>query len=151
MGKKVIGIDYGSDSARAVLVDVEDGRIISTVAAVYPRWSEGKYCDPAASSFRQHPLDYVEVLHKVLNGVLEGCDCKDEVVGIGVDTTASTPALTDAEGTPLALKEKFADNPDAMFVLWKDHTGIAEAEEIVKVFSRGSVNYCETCGGDYSA
>ena len=151
MGKKVIGIDYGSDSARAVLVDVEDGRILSTVAAVYPRWTEGKYCDPAASSFRQHPLDYVEVLHKVLNGVLEGCDCKDEVVGIGVDTTASTPALTDAEGTPLALKEKFAENPDAMFVLWKDHTGTAEAEEIVKVFGGGSVNYCETCGGDYSA
>ena len=68
MGKKVIGIDYGSDSARAVLVDVENGNILSTVAAVYPRWTEGKYCDPAASSFRQHPLDYVEVLHKVLNG-----------------------------------------------------------------------------------
>ena len=151
MGKKVIGIDYGSDSARAVLVDVEDGRILSTVAALYPRWTEGKYCDPAASSFRQHPLDYVEVLHKVLNGVLEGCDCKDEIVGIGVDTTASTPALTDAEGTPLALKEKFAENPDAMFVLWKDHTGTAEAKEIVKVFGGGSVNYCETCGGDYSA
>ena len=151
MGKKVIGIDYGSDSARAVLVDVENGNIISTVAAVYPRWSEGRYCDAAASSFRQHPLDYIEVLKKVLKGVLEGCDCKDEIVGIGVDTTASTPALTDADGTPLALKEKFADNPDAMFVLWKDHTGTAEAEEIVKVWGGGAVNYCETCGGDYSA
>lgn len=151
MGKKVIGIDYGSDSARAVLVDVSDGKILSTCAAVYPRWSEGLYCDPAASSFRQHPLDYVEVLRKVLDGVLEGCTCKDEVVGIGVDTTASTPALTDAEGTPLALKEKFAENPDAMFVLWKDHTGTAEAEDIVKVWGGGPVNYCETCGGDYSA
>ena len=58
MGKKVIGIDYGSDSARAVLVDVSDGKILSTCAALYPRWSEGLYCDPAASSFRQHPLDY---------------------------------------------------------------------------------------------
>ena len=76
MGKKVIGIDYGSDSARAVLVDVENGNIISTVAAVYPRWSEGRYCDAAASSFRQHPLDYIEVLHNVLNGVLENCDCR---------------------------------------------------------------------------
>ena len=151
MGKKVIGIDYGSDSARAVLVDVENGNIISTVAAVYPRWSEGRYCDAAASSFRQHPLDYTEVLRKVLKGVLEGCDCKEDIVGIGVDTTASTPALTDAEGTPLALKEKFADNPDAMFVLWKDHTGTSEAEEIVKVWGGGAVNYCETCGGDYSA
>ena len=150
MGKKVIGIDYGSDSARAVLVDVENGNIISTVAAVYPRWSEGRYCDAAASSFRQHPLDYTEVLRKVLKGVLEGCDCKEDIVGIGVDTTASTPALTDAEGTPLALKEKFADNPDAMFVLWKDHTGTSEAEEIVKVWGGGAVNYCETCGGDYS-
>lgn len=151
MGKKVIGIDYGSDSARAVLVDVSDGSVLATCAEVYPRWSKGLYCNPSASSFRQHPLDYIEVLHKVLNGVLEECTCKDEIVGIGVDTTASTPALTDSEGCPLAMKEKFAENPDAMFVLWKDHTGTAEAEEIANLFSNQTVDYCETCGGTYSA
>lgn len=152
MGKKVIGIDYGTDSARAVLTDVSDGSILAVSSAEYPRWAEGRYSDPALSSFRQHPLDYIEVLHKVLYGVLEGCDCKEDIVGIGVDTTASTPALTDAEGWPLAMKEEFAENPNAMFVLWKDHTGTAEAEEITDVLRNApDRNYCEICGGSYSA
>ena len=152
MGKKVIGIDYGTDSARAVLTDVSDGRILAVYSAEYPRWKEGKYSNPASSSFRQHPRDYIEVLHKVLYGVLEGCDCKEDIVGIGVDTTASTPALTDADGWPLALREEFEDNPNAMFVLWKDHTGTAEAEGITEVLRNASDrNYCEICGGSYSA
>lgn len=152
MGKKVIGIDYGTDSARAVLTDVSDGRILAVYSAEYPRWKEGKYSDPASSSFRQHPRDYIEVLHKVLYGVLEGCDCKEDIVGIGVDTTASTPALTDADGWPLALREEFEENPNAMFVLWKDHTGTAEAEEITEVLRNApDRNYCEICGGSYSA
>jgi L-ribulokinase len=152
MGKKVIGIDYGTDSARAVLTDVSDGRILAVYSAEYPRWKEGKYSDPASSSFRQHPRDYIEVLHKVLYGVLEGCDCKEDIVGIGVDTTASTPALTDADGWPLALREEFEENPNAMFVLWKDHTGTAEAEEITEVLRNApDKNYCEICGGSYSA
>lgn len=152
MGKKVIGIDYGTDSARAVLTDVSDGRILAVYSAEYPRWKEGKYSDPASSSFRQHPRDYIEVLHKVLYGVLEDCDCKEEIVGIGVDTTASTPALTDADGWPLALREEFEENPNAMFVLWKDHTGTAEAEEITEVLRNApDRNYCEICGGSYSA
>lgn len=152
MGKKVIGIDYGTDSARAVLTDVSDGRILAVYSAEYPRWKEGKYSDPASSSFRQHPRDYIEVLHKVLYGVLEDCDCKEDIVGIGVDTTASTPALTDADGWPLALREEFEENPNAMFVLWKDHTGTAEAEEITEVLRNApDRNYCEICGGSYSA
>ncbi len=152
MGKKVIGIDYGTDSARAVLADVSDGRILAVYSAEYPRWKEGKYSDPASSSFRQHPRDYIEVLHKVLYGVLEDCDCKEDIVGIGVDTTASTPALTDADGWPLALKDEFEENPNAMFVLWKDHTATAEAEEITDVLRNASDrNYCEICGGSYSA
>ena len=152
MGKKVIGIDYGTDSARAVLTDVSDGSILAVSSAEYPRWSEGRYSDPASFSFRQHPLDYIEVLHKVLFGVLEDCDSKEDIVGIGVDTTASTPALTDADGWPLALKDEFAENPNAMFVLWKDHTGAAEAEEITDVLRNASDrNYCEICGGSYSA
>lgn len=151
MGKKVIGIDYGTDSARAVLTDVSDGSILAVCSAEYPRWAEGRYSDPASSSFRQHPRDYIEVLHKVLYGVLEGCDCKEDIVGIGVDATASTPALTDADGWPLAMSDEFAENPNAMFVLWKDHTGTAEAEEITDVLRNASRNYCEVCGGSYSA
>lgn len=151
MGKKVIGIDYGTDSARAVLTDVSDGSILAVCSAEYPRWAEGRYSDPASSSFRQHPRDYIEVLHKVLYGVLEGCDCKEDIVGIGVDATASTPALTDADGWPLAMSDEFAENPNAMFVLWKDHTGTAEAEEITNVLRNASRNYCEVCGGSYSA
>lgn len=151
MGKKVIGIDYGTDSARAVLTDVSDGSILAVCSVEYPRWAEGRYSDPASSSFRQHPRDYIEVLHKVLYGVLEGCDCKEDIVGIGVDATASTPALTDADGWPLAMSDEFAENPNAMFVLWKDHTGTTEAEEITDVLRNASRNYCEVCGGSYSA
>lgn len=149
MGKKVIGIDFGSDSARAVLVEAADGKVLATASMAYPRWSQGLYCDLSASSFRQHPADYEEVLHYVLNTVLQGCDCKDEVVAIGVDTTASTPALADASGMPLALNEEFSEDPDAMFVLWKDHTAIKEAEEITEAAAEGG--YCSGSAGKYSA
>ena len=147
--RKVIGIDYGTDSARAILVDASNGNILSSASMVYPRWSKGKYCDSSASSFRQHPKDYEEVLHFILNKVLEGCSCREDIAAIGIDTTASTPALSDSDGIPLAALPEFEDDPDAMFVLWKDHTGIKEAEEITA--SGNSSGYCARSAGNYSA
>ena len=122
MNKYVIGLDYGSDSARAIVVDASTGRQVASSVKYYPRWKEGKYCDPAANRYRQHPLDYIEVLESSVREALAACPpgTAQQVVGIAFDTTGSTPAFTDESGTPLALLPEFAENPNAMFVLWKD-------------------------------
>ena len=150
----VIGIDYGSDSCRSVIVDTADGSIIASEVFPYPRWQQGLYCDPAASQFRQHPLDYIEGLEATVQGALakapEGT--ADAIVGITIDTTGSTPVAVNEQGTPLSLLPEFADDPDAMFVLWKDHTGVREAEEI-NTYSRtwGGIDYTRFEGGVYSS
>ena len=130
--KYVIGIDYGSDSARAVVVDTTDGSEMSSSVMNYPRWSKRLYCEPFKSQYRQHPLDYVEVMEFIVRDSLAkaGPDVAKNVVGISFDTTGSTPVLTDKQGAPLALTPGFEENPNAMFVLWKDHTAVKEAAEI---------------------
>ena len=130
MKNYVLGIDFGSDSVRCLVVDAESGCEVATAVRYYPRWKQGLYCNPAENRYRQHPLDYIESLEGAIREALDlaGKEVTDAVKGIAFDTTASTVALTDNEGTPLALLEEFAENPDAMFVLWKDHTAIAEAE-----------------------
>lgn len=153
MLKYVIGIDYGSDSARAVVAEVSTGSIVSTSVKIYPRWEKGLYCDPSRNMYRQHPLDYIEALEYIVREALvkapEGV--VDNVVGIAFDTTGSTPCLTDAAGVPLALREEFADNPDAMFILWKDHTSIQEADDINRVAHSGEyTDFTEFVGGTYS-
>ncbi|MDA3900196.1 MAG: ribulokinase [Spirochaetes bacterium] len=128
----VIGVDYGSDSVRAVLVDTKDGKIEAESVFYYPRWKEGRFCDPERNMFRQHPLDYTEGLETTVKTILSSCvnvNAKD-IKGIAVDTTGSTPCAVDKTGTPLALLPEFAENPNAMFILWKDHTAISEAEQI---------------------
>lgn len=154
MGKYVIGVDYGTDSVRAVVVNVTTGKEEANEVTYYPRWSEGKYCDPASNQFRQHPLDYIEGLESSVKGALATLapEVAQNVVGIGVDTTGSTPCAVDKEGTPLALKEEFKENPNGMFVLWKDHTGVKEAEEINQVArSWGGTDFTQYEGGVYSS
>ncbi|HNW57204.1 MAG TPA: FGGY family carbohydrate kinase, partial [Bacteroidales bacterium] len=132
MSRLVIGIDYGTDSVRSVIVDTSNGNIASTSVFKYPRWGKGLFCDPLINQFRQHPLDYIEGLeHSVIEsiGKLSAGDSKN-IVGISVDTTGSTPVAVDKEGVPLSLKAEFKDDPDAMFILWKDHTAVREAAEI---------------------
>ena len=149
--KKLIGIDYGTDSVRAVLV-TQEGEEIACCEYKYPRWAAGRYCDYGRSQFRQHPLDYLEGLEHVVKGVLEGQD-RASVVGIGIDTTGSTPCAVDRDGVPLALHPEFADEPDAMFVLWKDHTAEAEAARINEVAHNwsGGPDYTMYEGGIYSS
>ncbi len=146
-----IGLDFGSDSVRAILVDAVNGEILASRVQTYPRWSEGKFCDAASNQFRQHPLDYLESLETVVKGVMEGVDGA-RVVGIGIDTTGSTPCPVNRDGVPLALLPEFADDPDAMFILWKDHTAIAEADEInAHAKSHGGTDYTMFEGGIYSS
>ena len=148
----VIGLDYGTDSARAVLVNAHTGEQIAEAVHNYTRWSRGEFCDALESRFRQHPLDYIEALKSVLHGVLDSNqDIAPYVRAISVDTTASTPCLTDENLQPLSLKEQYKDNPDAMFVLWKDHTGVAEAAAIEQACHNSQTDYTQVSGYHYSA
>lgn len=150
----VIGVDFGTDSVRTVIIDAADGAEVSSAVFSYPRWREGKYCDPARNQFRQHPLDYLEGLEQTIKQALVGAPegTAARVVGISVDTTGSTPAAVDRHGTPLSLLPEFEENPNAMFVLWKDHTAVKEAGEInTCARSWGGVDYTQFEGGIYSS
>ena len=150
----VIGIDFGTDSVRSVVADATTGRVLGTSVKYYPRWAQGLYCDPVANRFRQHPLDYLESMEaSVVEALREaGADVAARVCGIAVDTTGSTPALADRAGRPLALGAAFAENPNAMFVLWKDHTAVAEAERLNHLARTwGGVDYTKYVGGIYSS
>lgn len=149
----VIGLDYGTDSVRAVLVEVHTGELSAQHTFAYPRWSQGAYCDPGQNQFRQHPLDYVEGLETTIQAVVGGLSEEERlsVLGISVDTTGSTPVAVDEGGTPLALLPAFAENPHAMFVLWKDHTALPEAEAINQLQTRWTPNYLKYVGGIYSS
>ncbi|MGA2407385.1 MAG: ribulokinase [Bacteroidales bacterium] len=155
MAKKyVIGIDYGTDSVRSVVVDTANGKIIGTSVFEYPRWKKGLFCDPSINQFRQHPLDYIEGLEQSVQGAIVGLtpEVVKSIVGITVDTTGSTPVAVDKEGIPLSMKHGFEDNPDAMFVLWKDHTAVKEAAEINHLARTwGGVDFTKFEGGIYSS
>ena len=152
--KYVIGMDFGTDSVRSVIVDILSGEEISSQISYFRRWAEGKYCSPDKNQFRQHPLDHIKSLEESVVGALKKAspDTADNIIGIGVDTTGSTPAPIDKDGTVLALKEGFTDNPNAMFIMWKDHTAVEESELINKVArSWGGEDYTKYDGGVYSS
>ncbi len=152
--KLVFGIDYGTDSVRAVLIDTADGTELSSAVFEYPRWGKRLYCDPATQRFRQHPLDYLEGLEFTVRETLaQAKDIKpEEVAGITIDTTGSTPVAVNREGVPLALTKGFEEDPDAMFILWKDHSSYKEADEINRLaHSWGGTDYTKYSGGIYSS
>lgn len=149
----VFGVDYGSDSVRSVLVNAQDGAIIATSVFNYPRWKEGLYCIPAKNQFRQHPLDYIEGLERTIKDCINQVDANivKNIQAISIDTTGSTPVAVNNEGIPLALTEEFKENPNAMFILWKDHTALKEAAEINEHAKQFDINYLKYVGGIYSS
>lgn len=149
----VIGLDFGTDSVRAVVVRVADGEEIANSVAPYPRWAQERYCDPTRQMFRHHPADYLEAMTEAVRVALDGRRAIAEaVVGLGVDTTGSSPIPVSSDAMALALHDEFAEDPDAMCILWKDHTAVAEAEDINALGRTGRfTDYTRYVGGIYSS
>jgi L-ribulokinase len=147
-----IGIDFGTDSVRALLVDAHDGNELASSVFEYPRWKEGLFCDPSHNIYRQHPRDYIEGLKATVRELLNADKkCAGRVRAITADTTGSTPVAVNRAGVPLSLLPGFRDDPDAMFILWKDHSAIKEADQINSLSRASSVDYTMYSGGVYSS
>jgi L-ribulokinase len=149
----VIGVDFGTDSVRSVLVNAASGEEITSSVFVYPRWADGLYCDPAKNRFRQQPADHIEGLEATITGCLReaGPLAASRVKAISVDTTGSSPIAVNESGIPLSLLPGFEENPDAMMVIWKDHTAVREAAEINAHAKKFPTDYLQFVGGIYSS
>ncbi len=155
-----LGIDYGTDSVRAVIFQATGDKAGANLAEQvehYPRWQRGEYCDPTKQQFRQHPQDYLDCLQNAVRGAIDKLNNNSDsslvtcIKGIAIDTTGSTPVAVNRQGTPLALTPEFEHNPNAMFILWKDHTAVAEAEAINNIAHSGNYpDYTRYVGGTYS-
>ena len=153
-----LGLDFGTNSVRALIVDVTTGEEISTAVANYPSGEAGILLDPKDPELaRQNPADYVEAMAKVIKRALrlarkaDQSFRPDEIIGLGVDSTGSTPLPVDKNGLPLAFHEEFKENLNAQAWLWKDHTAFAEAQEITELAAREHPEYLAKCGGVYSS
>lgn len=152
-----LGLDFGTNSVRSVIVDVANGETIGSHVAEYRRGAAGiLYDDADANVARQHPADYIDCMRDAIKAALAQAASRagfaaKQIVGIGVDTTGSTPIPVDADGVALALKPEFANDPNAMAWLWKDHTAHDEAEELTGRAREMRPHYLDKCGGRYSS
>ena len=153
MKNYVIGLDYGTDSVRAVLIDTQNGYEVASSVHHYQRWKNKQYCNASINQFRQHPLDHIEGLENTIKAVVKsGNIAAEQIKSICIDTTGSSPIPVTADGTPLALTKGFEENPNAMMVIWKDHTAIKEANEINELAANwGGENFTKYEGGIYSS
>jgi L-ribulokinase len=155
--KYTVGLDYGTSSVRALIVDTADGREAGTAVWNYEHGDSGVILSRDPNMARQHPADYLKGAEVAIKGALANAKKKtrgfkpEQVLGIGVDTTGSTPLPVDAAGNALALERRFAKSPAAMAWLWKDHTGVAEATEITALAGEIRPQYLAKCGGTYSS
>jgi len=153
-----LGLDFGTNSCRSVIVDLADGNELAAHVFSYPTGEDGILLDPQDPNVaRQHPGDYGDGLVAIVAGAIKKAKKADKafdpasIIGIGVDTTGSTPMPIDLNGVPLAMLPKFRKNLNAMAWLWKDHTAHAEAAEITDLASRTRPRYLAKCGGTYSS
>ena len=152
-----IGLDYGTNSVRALIVNVANGAEIAASVLTYAHGTQGVILSRDPNLARQHPADYVAGAEIAIKQALAAAKksvkgfSADQVIGIGVDTTGSTPLPVDASGQPLVFNKKFAKNPAAMAWLWKDHTGVAEATEITALAKKVRPEFLAKCGGTYSS
>ena len=152
-----IGIDYGTNSVRSVVFDCADGREVGTAVFDYPSGEQGILLDPRDPHLaRQNPGDYIEGLEISVKGALEGAAGQDgfsadAVIGIGVDTTGSTPIPVNGANRPLALEKTWRDNLAAHAWLWKDHTAAEEAAAITASARDHAPEYLAPIGGVYSS
>ncbi len=153
MSALVAGVDFGTDSVRIIFLNTENGNKESEAVCSYRRWEEGKYCQVLENVFRQHPLDYLESFETAFKKALKeaGNRAAKWLKGIAVDTTGSTPVAVDRTGTPLSLSSSFKEEPDAMFILWKDHSAVTEAAEVNTIFSDWKGTNYTKFQGTYSA
>jgi len=161
--KFALGIDFGTNSVRAVIVDLDNGHELGSNVYHYKYGRDGVIEHEHDPNFaRQNPLDYIEGIEACIkracsaaksNAADFGLDEFDpfDIVGIGIDTTGSTPIPVDEHGTPLSMTARFKDNPNAMAWLWKDHTAHEEADEITRAARANDSNYTKYCGGAYSS
>ena len=152
-----IGLDYGTNSVRALIVNVANGREVGTAVWEYAHGTHGVILSRDPNLARQHPADYLTGAEITIKKALSQAKRAvrgfkpEQVIGIGVDTTGSTPMPVDANGRALAFNKRFAKNPAAMAWLWKDHTGVAEAAEITFLAKQIRKPYLTKCGGTYSS
>jgi L-ribulokinase len=158
MSKYAIGLDFGTNSCRSLIIDVADGKELATHVFPYPSGTDGVIVDPADPHMaRQNPADYLSGIEISVNEAIVKAREADrnfspnDVIGIGVDTTGSSPMPVDAEGAPLCFDKKFKNTPAAMVWLWKDHTSYAEAAQITETASRMRPQYLAKVGGTYSS
>jgi L-ribulokinase len=152
-----IGLDYGTNSVRALIVNIADGKEVGTAVWNYAHGTNGVILSRDPNLARQHPADYLTGAEITIKKALAQAKRAvrgfkpDQVVGIGVDTTGSTPMPVDANGQALTFNKRFAKNPAAMAWLWKDHTGVVEAAEITELAKEIRPHYLAKCGGIYSS
>lgn len=152
-----IGLDYGTNSVRAIIVNVVNGAEVATATWTYAHGTQGVILSRDPNLARQHPLDYLTGAEITIKQALAAAKkvvkgfTGQQVIGIGVDTTGSTPLPVDQTGQPLAFNKKWANHPAAMAWLWKDHTGVAEAAEITALAQKIRPQYLAKCGGTYSS
>lgn len=151
-----LGIDFGTNSARALLLNIFSGEEIATAVCGYPGGEEGILLSNQEPHLaRQHPGDYVTALKETVSTVVQKARAKginpETIVGIGVDTTGSTPLPVDENMIALGVIKKFKDNLNAQAWLWKDHTASEEACEITDLAQKIRPEYLAKCGGAYSS
>jgi len=158
MSKYAIGLDYGTNSCRSLIVDIENGNELSTHVFNYPSGEAGIIVDSQDPNLaRQNPADYILGIEVTIKEAIKKAKASDKnfssekIIGIGVDTTGSSPMPVDVEGIPLCFLDKFKDNPSAMVWLWKDHTSHAEANHITELAAKEHPDYLAKIGGVYSS